>query len=93
MNVALLQVVLQIPDANSLKDKRRVVRGLIDRIRNEFPVAAAEIEDQDVWRSAVLGFASVSNSAKHAASVMQKVLEYLRASPACRVVEHELETL
>jgi uncharacterized protein YlxP (DUF503 family) len=93
MNVALLQVVLQIPDANSLKDKRRIVRGLLDRIRNEHPVAAAEIEDQDVWRSAVVGFAAVSNSAKHAASVLSSVLEYIRRSPACRVVEHELETL
>jgi uncharacterized protein YlxP (DUF503 family) len=93
MHVALLQVVLQIPDANGLKDKRRVVRSLLDRIRNDHPVAAAEIEDQDVWRSAVVGFAAVSNSTKHAASTLQAVLEHIRRSPGCRVVEHELETL
>ena len=58
MNVALLQVVVQIPDARSLKDKRRIVQGLLDRLRNEYPIAAAEIEDQDVWQSAVLGFAA-----------------------------------
>ena len=93
MNAALLQVVLQVPDAHSLKDKRRIVQGLLDRIRNEHPVAAAEIEDQDVWQSAVVGFAAVSNSAKHAASVMQAVLDYIRKTPGCSVVEHELETL
>ena len=93
MNVGLLQVVLQIPDAQSLKDKRRIVRGLIDRIRAKFEVAAGEVDDQDAWQSAVLGFATVSNDARHAATVMDKVLAYLRESPAARVVEHELETL
>jgi uncharacterized protein YlxP (DUF503 family) len=93
MNVGLLQVVLQIPDAQSLKDKRRIVRGLLDRIRARFEVAAGEVEDQDAWQSTVLGFATVSNDARHAATVMDKVLAYLRESPAARVVEHELETL
>ena len=93
MNVGLLQVVLQIPDAHSLKDKRRIVRGLIDRVRAKFEVAAGEVDDHDAWQSTVLGFATVSNDARHAAVVMDKVLAYLRETPAARVVEHELETL
>ena len=93
MNVGLLQVVLQIPDAQSLKDKRRIVRGLLDRIKARFEVAAAEVDDQDSWQSSVVGFATVSNDARHAASVMDRVLAYVRESPAARVVEHELETL
>jgi uncharacterized protein YlxP (DUF503 family) len=93
MNVGLLQVVLQIPDAQSLKDKRRIVRGILDRVRAKFEVAAAEVEDQDAWQSTVLGFATVSNDARIAAGVMDKVLAWLRETPAARVVEHELETL
>ena len=89
----MLQVHLHVPDATSLKDKRRIVRGLLDRVRAKFEVAAAEIEDQDVWQSAVLGFSYVSSDARHAAQVMSKVLDWIRDCPAARVVEHELETL
>lgn len=93
MNVGLLQVHLLVPDAQSLKDKRRIVRGLLDRVRTTFEVAGAEVDDQDAWQSTVLGFACVSNDARHAASVMQKVLDWVRACPAASLVDHELETI
>ena len=93
MHVGILQVVLQIPDAHSLKDKRRVVRGLLDRVRARFPVAAAEVDDLDEWHSAVVGFSSVSNEASHAESVLASVLEHVRATPGALVVEHELESI
>jgi uncharacterized protein YlxP (DUF503 family) len=93
VHVGILQVVLQIPDAHSLKDKRRVVRGLLDRVRVRYPVAAAEVDDQDEWRSAVVGFSSVSNEASHAESVLASVLEYVRAAPGALIVEHVLESV
>jgi len=93
VHVGILQVVLQIPDAHSLKDKRRVVRGLLDRVRARFPVAAAEVDDQDEWQSAVVGFSSVSNEAKHAEEVLASVLDHVRATPGALIVEHQLESV
>jgi hypothetical protein len=89
--VGTLRVRLLVPQAASLKDKRQVVRSILDRARQRFQVAAAELEDLDLHRSAVLGFACVSNSHSHAESVVTKILEALRAHPAASLVEHELE--
>jgi hypothetical protein len=93
VHVGILQVVLQVPDAHGLKDKRRIVRGLLDRARARFEVAAAEVDDQDLWQSAVVGFACVSNDARQAGQRMAKLLDWIRESPAARVDEHENETL
>jgi len=93
VHVGILQVVLHVPDARSLKDKRRIVRGLLDRARARFEVAAAEVDDLDVWQSAVVGFSCVSNEARHAAQRMSKLLDWIRETPAAQVVEHEIETL
>ena len=93
MHVGLLQVRLHIPDANSLKEKRQVVKSILDRARHRFSVAAAETGEQDVYRIAELGFASVSNSASHAQEVVSKILDALRTHPAARILEHELEVL
>jgi uncharacterized protein YlxP (DUF503 family) len=86
-------VELLIPNSRSLKDKRRVVRSVIDRMRHRFRVAAAEVEDNDVHNLAVLGFAAVSNDARHARSIMSNVLEFLRNSPHALVGDHEVEIL
>ena len=93
MHIGVLHVRLHVPQANSLKEKRQVVKSILDRARSRYHVAAAEVEEQDVRRIAVLGFASVSGSRHHAEEVVQKILDGLRAHAAARVVEHELEVL
>ena len=91
MHVATLQVRLHLPDARSLKDKRQVVRSILDRARTRFRVAAAEIDENDVHRIAVLGFAAVSGSAAHAEEVVEKLLDALLSHPAARVIEHAMD--
>ena len=93
MHVGILHVRLHVPEARSLKHKRQVVKSILDRTRNRFGVAAAEVEENDKHRIAVLGFASVSGSMRHAQDVVGKVLESVRAHPAARVIEHELDVL
>ena len=77
MVVGTLQITLQVPGSRSLKDKRMVVRSLTSRVRQTFTVAVAEVGDQDIWQTAVLGVACVSNSARHADEICQKVLAYV----------------
>lgn len=91
MVVGTLRVELLIPESRSLKDKRRVVRSLIDRLRHRFRVAAAEVEDNDVHNHAVLGFATVSNDSRHARAILGQVVEFLRNSPHALLGNHDLE--
>ncbi len=77
MVIGTLQVTVQVPDSGSLKDKRMVVRSITSRVRRTFGVAIAEVGDQDAWQTAVVGVAYVSNSARHADEVCQKVLAYM----------------
>ena len=93
MHIGVLHVRLHVPQANSLKQKRQVVKSILDRARSRYHVAAAEVEEQDVHRIAVLGFASVSGSHSHAQEIVQKILDGLRNHPAARLIEHELEVL
>lgn len=91
MVVGTLRLEVLIPNARSLKDKRRVVRSLIDRLRHRFRVAAAEVGDNEVHNHAVLGFAAVSNEVRHAQSVLTQVVEFVRNSPNALLGEYDLE--
>lgn len=77
MVIGTLQVTLEVPDSRSLKEKRTVVRSVTSRVRQTFAVAVAEVGEQDSWRTATVGVACVSNSARHADEVCQKVLAYI----------------
>lgn len=77
MVIGTLQITVQVPDSQSLKEKRMVVRSITSRVRQAFAVAVAEVGDHDSWQSAVIGVACISNNARHADEVCQKVLAYV----------------
>ena len=87
MVIALLQFEILIPHSQSLKDKRRVVKSLKDRLHREHLVSIAEVGALDHHKAALLGLACVSASAPYAASVLDRVVEKLRALPEGRLGE------
>jgi uncharacterized protein YlxP (DUF503 family) len=74
MPVGLLTLELHIPDAQSLKDKRQVLRSLKDKLRRQFNVAVAELDHHDVWQRSVVGVVTLSNEERHVEESLQKVL-------------------
>ncbi len=74
MIIGLLTLQLHIPASESLKDKRMVVKSLIDRIRNRFNVSISEIDAHDLWQRSVIAIAMVANQTL----IIQKVFEKIR---------------
>ena len=77
MHVGICTIRLRIPENGSLKDKRRVLKSIITRVRNKFNVSVAEIENNDNWQMATLGITCVSNDKRHANEVISKVADYI----------------
>lgn len=75
MLVAVLVADLYIPDALSLKDKRRRVAGLIGRIRAKFPVSVAEVGFQDLLQRGRIGLALVTTDARMARSMLDRITD------------------
>lgn len=73
MPIAFLTLELQIEGAQSLKDRRQVVRSLKDRLRAGFNVAVAELDSTGLWNRATIGVASVSDSRDYLDGLMKKV--------------------
>ncbi len=80
---------LHLPQSRSLKDKRALVRPIIDGSRHRFGVAAAEVGKQDRWQAAELAFASVASSAQHVEEVLVAVERFVWSFPEVEVVSCE----
>lgn len=77
MTVGVCRLRLRLQGSGSLKDKRQVVRSVLERVRQRYCVAAAEVDDQDEWQLATLGFSCVANSHRHADEVLDSVIAYI----------------
>jgi len=91
MTVAIARVTLVIASAQSLKDKRSVVKRLKDLVRQKFNVSVAEVDAHDNWQRAVLGLTLVGSDRRFAESVVDEVLRFVRDHADVAKDEHELQ--
>ncbi len=80
MHIGVCRLMTHLPQSGSLKAKRQVVRSLTARIRNQFNVAVAEVEDNDLWQRLTLGICCVSNNAAHANEMLSRVVSFVEDS-------------
>jgi len=73
MPIAKLTVEISIPHAQSIKDRRQVLRSIKDKLRHGFNVGIAELDDANLWNRATLGLVAISGSSAYLAGQMQEL--------------------
>jgi uncharacterized protein YlxP (DUF503 family) len=91
--VGVLRVELFLGGANSLKEKRRVLKGLIDRIKARFNVSVAEVGEQDTWQRAVVGVSFVSSEQAHVHQVLAAVVRFIDHQGTVVITDYQTELL
>ena len=93
MVVGVCRITFSIPGNDSLKGKRRVLRRIVDRTRNQFNAAVAEVGALDQHRQALVGFAVVSNDARHANSMLDTISGFVSGLTEAVVLDRSIELL
>jgi uncharacterized protein YlxP (DUF503 family) len=93
MVIGVCKLDLRIPENHSLKEKRHVLRKLIDRVRHRFNVAIAEVGDNDLWQRAEMGFCTVGNDRRHINSSLDKVIYFIEQMNLVEMVRTEIEII
>ena len=90
MVVSMIQFILELPETTSLKEKRKIVVSLKEKIRTKFRISCAEVDLHDSLQWAQLGGALVSNSKEHGENVLQKALAF--AESRCRIRDVQIHS-
>jgi hypothetical protein len=93
MVIGCLQAKLSIPAAQSLKDKRMVLRSLKDRMMNKMNISVAEVDFQDVWKSAQLAVVTVATEKETVERRLSDVGDFIRSNPEVVLVDIMTEVL
>lgn len=89
MHLIGIKVIFHIYYAESLKEKRRIIKSITDRVRHKYKISAAEVDYLDSLDRGSLGFGVVSNNKQHAETVLQKVLNQIDSISEIEVIEVE----
>ncbi len=93
MVIGILELEIKLFFSDSLKDKRRIIKSLIDRIRNNFNVSVSEIRHQDLWQRAGLGIALLTTEGKFAQSILSKIVDFIKKDKKISLIDSRMEIM
>jgi hypothetical protein len=94
MNAGVCRLKIHLPQSQSLKAKRSIVKSIIARLRNQFNISIAEVDDNDLWQIATLGFSCVSNSHNRIDETVSGVMNFISQNyPEVEIIEHDTEIM
>lgn len=92
MKVGVCKLELRLPENQSLKGKRRVIKSIVTRLQNKYNISVAEVDNQDLWQLATLGITCVSNHRRHADETLSGVVKFVAQNyPDLELLSSEIE--
>jgi len=92
MIVSMIQLLFEIPETGSIKDKRRIVKSVVEKLKNRFHLSAAEVDLHDSLSFAQIGGAMVSNSCVFGESVLNKALKMIENETSIRIQDVKIHS-
>jgi len=93
MVIGVCQLDLLIRENNSLKEKRRILKRTIERVKNKFNVSIAEVGNHDLWQSSQLSFCMVGNDKRFINSSLDKIIHFIEGLNGAEIVKSRIELL
>lgn len=93
MFVGICTIRLEIFEAHSLKEKRQVIKSIIERLKHRFNISIAEVDMLDSWQNSEIGFACVSTEPDHARKMIQNVINFIDGDGRVEIIGQNIELL
>ena len=93
MTVGVALVVFRLHDIHSLKDKRRIVKSLVEKSRSRFNVSVAEVSDQDLHQQASIGIAVIGNDGRVLNSLLDRIIDFMDSLGLAELISREMELI
>ena len=93
MVVGICCLDLRISENNSLKGKRRILKSIIERVKNKFNVSMAEVGNHDFWQSSQIGFCMVGNDKRFINSALDKIIDFIEEMNMAEIIKSDIEII
>lgn len=90
-HIAVLSIAIHIPMAQSLKQKRTILKSLKDKVRAKFNVSIAEVDGLDKWQTTTLAFAMIGTNNRRMNGCLDNILSFVDGFLGCDICDHIIE--
>lgn len=77
MVIAVLSIEIYIQMANSLKDKRRIIKSIEKKCRNKYNVSISEVDRQELWKNTTIGIVTIGTDHRHLEKTLNRILKFI----------------
>ncbi|MBL4934378.1 DUF503 domain-containing protein [Clostridium sp. YIM B02515] len=93
MKILLMKITLRASWVHSLKEKRMVVKSIVQRLKNKFNISVAEVAEQDIHQTIVIGISAVCGSSAQVDSTMENIIDFVEANTDAELINIEREDM
>ena len=93
MVVGVLRIEFRLVDNHSLKEKRKVVKSMVGKVKSRFNVSISEVGSNDKWQKIELGISAVGNDRRHIDSSLNNVFNFLESLYLAQIIDSEMEII
>lgn len=93
MIIGSCKIKLRLYSPESLKEKRMIIKSLIERLKHRFNISIAEVSDNDLWQISTIGIAIVGNKSVYVDEVINKIINFIDNFELVEIIDCEIEML
>ncbi|ACD52701.1 DUF503 domain-containing protein [Clostridium botulinum] len=89
MKILILKITLRASWVSSLKEKRMIVKSLIQRLKNKFNISVSEIDAQDIHKTVVIGMVGICGNSAQVDSTAENIIEFIDSNTDAEIIHIE----
>lgn len=93
MIVGIIELELYIYEVYSLKEKRSIIKSLVDKLKNKYNISIAEVGDNDTWNKALIGICLVGNTSNYVNKVISRVIGFIDRETRVEIIYENIEIM
>lgn len=93
MVILFMRVTLRASWVHSLKEKRMVVKSIVQRLKNKFNISVSEVEEQDIHKTIVIGIAGICSNSAQCDSTMESIITFIEDNTDAEMINIEKEEI
>lgn len=93
MNILCMEVTLRASWVHSLKEKRMVVKSIVQKLKNKFNISVSEVENQDIHNAIVIGIAGICANSAQSDSTMENIITFIECNTDAEIIDIQKEDI
>lgn len=93
MIILFMKVELRASWVHSLKEKRMVIKSIVQKLKNKFNISVSEVEDQDIHKTIVIGIAGICANSAQCDSIMENIITFIECNTDAEIIDIEKEDI